>query len=156
MSTLTRIIITSIISILILSCNFSMNLGEGVDGNKNVVTEDRNISDDFSSIKVSQGLDLYITQSNDVSLSVEADENLHDLIMTKVENDVLSIYCTENIRRAASKKIMISISDISKFQHFSVSKRCPKHTHISRLFTNASASSQTGFSARFTTTPHQV
>jgi hypothetical protein len=90
-----------------------MNFGEGVDGNKNVVTEDRNISDDFSSIKVSQGLDLYITQSNAVSLSVEADENLHDLIMTKVENDVLSIYCTENIRRAASKKIMVSISDIS-------------------------------------------
>lgn len=96
-----------------LSCNFSMNLGEGVDGNRNIVTEDRTISNDFSSIKVSQGLDLYITQSNDVSLSVEADENLHNIIMTKVDNGVLSIYCEENIRRAASKKIMVSISDIS-------------------------------------------
>ncbi|WP_296382640.1 head GIN domain-containing protein [Winogradskyella sp.] len=113
MSTLTRIIISSIVSILMLSCNFSMNIGEGVDGNRNVVTADRDISSDFSSIKVSQGLDLYITQSNDVSLSIEADENLHDLIMTKVENSVLSIYTTENIRKAASKKIMLSISDIS-------------------------------------------
>jgi hypothetical protein len=90
-----------------------MNLGEGVDGNREVVIADRNISEDFKTIKVSQGLDLYITQSNSVSLSVEADENLHDLIMTKVENDVLRIYTTENIRRAASKKIMLNISDIS-------------------------------------------
>ena len=96
-----------------LSCNFSMNLGEGVDGNKNVVSVNRNISSEFSSVKVSQGLDLYITQSNDISLSIEADENLLDLIMTEVENDVLRIYTTENIRRAASKKIMLNISDIS-------------------------------------------
>lgn len=113
MSTLIRVIITSIISILMLSCNFSMNLGEGVDGNKNVVSVNRNISSEFSSVKVSQGLDLYITQSNDISLSIEADENLLDLIMTEVENDVLRIYTTENIRRAASKKIMLNISDIS-------------------------------------------
>ena len=96
-----------------LSCNFSMNLGEGVDGNKNVVSVNRNISSEFSSVKLSQGLDLYITQSNDISLSIEADENLLDLIMTEVENDVLRIYTTENIRRAASKKIMLNISDIS-------------------------------------------
>jgi len=104
MSTLIRIIITSIVSILMLSCNFSMNLGEGVDGNGNVITVDRDISTDFDQIKVSQGLDLYITQSNDVALSIEADENLHDLIMTDVENNILRIYSTENIRRSSSKK----------------------------------------------------
>lgn len=113
MNTLVRIIITSILGILMLSCNFSMNLGQGIDGNGNVVSEDREISSDFNSIKVSQGLDLFITQSNDVALSVEADENLHDLIMTKVENNVLSIYSTENIRRASSKKILLDIKDIS-------------------------------------------
>ncbi|BAO74341.1 hypothetical protein WPG_0111 [Winogradskyella sp. PG-2] len=90
-----------------------MNFGEGVDGNRNVVTEDRNISNDFITIKVGQGLDLYITQSNAVSLSVEADENLHGLIITEVENGELRIYTNENIRRAASKKIMLNISDIS-------------------------------------------
>lgn len=113
MNTLTRIIISSIVGILMLSCNFSMNLGEGVDGNGNVVSADRNISKDFQSIKVSQGLDLYITQSNDVALKIEADENLHDLIMTDVENNILRIYATENIRRASSKKVMLNIKDIS-------------------------------------------
>ncbi|MBC2845771.1 head GIN domain-containing protein [Winogradskyella flava] len=113
MSTLVRIVITSILSILMLSCNFSMNLGPGVDGDRNVVTMDRTISSDFESIKVSQGLDLYITQSNAVTLSVEADENLHDIIMTEVENGVLRIYTKENIRRAASRRINLDISDIS-------------------------------------------
>jgi len=113
MSTLIRLIITSIVSILMLSCNFSMNFGEGVDGNGNVISQDRTISKDFSSIKVSQGLELYITQSNDVSLSIEADENLHDIIMTEVENGVLKIYTTENIRRATSKKIVLDITGIS-------------------------------------------
>ena len=90
-----------------------MNLWQGVDGNRNVVNADRNISNDFDEIKISQGLDLYITQSNEVSVSIEADENLHELIMTEVENGVLKIYTTENIRRAASKKIMLNIADIS-------------------------------------------
>ena len=113
MSTLVRIVVTSILSIIMLSCDFSLNIGTGIDGNKKVVTQDRNISNNFESIKVSQGLDLYITQSNDVSLSVEADENLHNIIMTDVENGTLRIYTTENIRRAASKKINLSIDNIS-------------------------------------------
>jgi len=113
MNTLIRIIVTSILSLIMLSCNFSMNLGNGVDGSGNVVTVERDISSDFDEIKVSQGLDLYITQSNDVALSVEADENLHDLIMTDVENNILRIYSTENIRRASSKKIILNINDIS-------------------------------------------
>lgn len=113
MSTLVRIIVTSILSILMLSCNFSMNLGPGIDGNRNVVNHERSISNDFESIKVSQGLDLYITQGDQVSISVEADENLHEFIMTEVENGVLSVYTTENIRKAASRKVNLSITNIS-------------------------------------------
>ncbi|MCT4628282.1 head GIN domain-containing protein [Winogradskyella sp.] len=113
MSTLVRVVVTTILSILMLSCNFSVGFGPGIDGNRNVVTQERSISDDFESIKVSQGLDLYITQGNVVTLSVEADENLHDIIMTDVDNGVLTIYTTENIRKAASRKINLSISNIS-------------------------------------------
>jgi hypothetical protein len=90
-----------------------MNLENGVDGSGNVVTVERDISSDFDQIKVSQGLDLYITQSNDVALRIEADENLHDLIMTDVENNILRIYSTENIRRASSRKVMLNINEIS-------------------------------------------
>ena len=113
MNTIVRIVVTTLLSIFMLSCNFSMDFGPGVDGDRNVVIDNRNISNDFESVKVSQGLDLYITQSNAVNLSVEADENLHELIMTEVEDGVLRIYTTENIRRAASRKINLNVADIS-------------------------------------------
>lgn len=110
MSTLIKLIITGLVGSLMLSCNLSF--GPGIDGNRNVVVMERDISNEFESIAVSQGLDLFITQGNGVALSVEADENLHELIMTEVENKVLKIYTTENIRRAASRKIMLNINDV--------------------------------------------
>lgn len=128
MTTLVRIIVTSIISIMLFSCNFSMNIGQGTDGNGNVETENRDISSDFNEIKVSQGLDLYITQSNDVSLTVEADENLLDLIMTEVENGTLNIYTTENIRRATSRKIFLNFENISAIKATSGSDVHSKNT----------------------------
>lgn len=113
MSTLTRIVVTNIIGILMMSCNFSMNFGEGVDGNGNVISANRTISSDFETIKVSQGLELFITQAKDISLQIEADENLHEIIMTEIENDILRNYTTKNIRRASARKIMLSFKDIS-------------------------------------------
>lgn len=128
MTTLTRIIVTSIISLMMFSCNFSMNLGPGVDGNGNVINEDRSISSDFENIKVSQGLDLYITQTDNVALTVEADENLMDLIMTDVENGTLRIYTTENIRRATSRKILLNVENISSIKATSGSDVFSKNT----------------------------
>ncbi|MBF8150782.1 DUF2807 domain-containing protein [Winogradskyella sp. F6397] len=136
MTTLTRIIIISIISILMLSCNFM----PGIDGNGNVVNAERSISNDFDEIKVSQGLDLYITQSDDVSIRLEADENLHELIMTEVENSVLRIYTAENIRRATSKKIMVNLKTISAIKATSGSDVLSTNTiEVSDLELNATS-----------------
>lgn len=114
MGTLVRIIVTTILSALMLSCNIAFE--PGVDGDRNVVVKERRIPDNFTAIKVSQGLDLHITQSNMVDLSVEADQNLHELIMTEVENGTLRIYSTKNIRRAASRKIRLNLTDISAIE----------------------------------------
>lgn len=109
MTTLTRIIAVSIISLLLLSCNFL----RGVDGNGNVIKTDRTISQDFDQISVSHGLDLQLTQANAVSITVEADENLLDLIMTEVVNGTLRIYTTENIGHATSKKVVVNFENVS-------------------------------------------
>ncbi len=114
MTTIVKFITALIISFLLMSCQFDSNFGFGVKGNGNVETIERTISDDFTEIKVSRGLDVYITQTDNVSLKVQADENLHDIIMTKVENNVLRIYADKNINHAASKKIMVSINHIEK------------------------------------------
>ncbi len=116
MNTLIRIILTSILSIVLLSCDFALNIKEGTRGNGNVIRIDRPISSDFNHIKVSQGLELYITQSDAVTLSVEADENLHDLIKTEIENNTLKIYTAENIKSAASKKIIVNTKAISSIK----------------------------------------
>lgn len=113
MTTLIKFIIATVLSLTLFSCNFDMNLNSGVRGNGEVVTEDRTIRESFSAIKATEGLDVYLTQSDNESISVEADGNLHELILTEVENGVLKIHTKKNIGRATSKKVHISFRDIS-------------------------------------------
>lgn len=114
MTTLIKVLISCIISLLLFSCNFDINFGPGVKGNDHVVTENRDLNGDFNEIKISRGLDVYLTQNDTQNLTVEADENLHDIIITKLENGVLEIYADENISYAASKKVMLNFKNVSK------------------------------------------
>ncbi len=86
---------------------------DGVKGNGNVITKNRKISNDFSRIEVSRGLDVYLTKSKNVSLEVEADENLHELIETEVRDGVLRITSSRNIWSSSSKKIHLSVDHLS-------------------------------------------
>ncbi|GAA4813249.1 head GIN domain-containing protein [Litoribaculum gwangyangense] len=111
MTTLIKIIVATILSLTLFSCNFDLN--PGIRGNGNVITKERTVNQSFSSIRASEGLDVYLTQGNTVSISVEADENLQELIMTDIEEGVLKIHTKENIGRAAAKKVYVSFKDIS-------------------------------------------
>ncbi|WP_100612842.1 head GIN domain-containing protein [Confluentibacter lentus] len=112
MTTLTKIIVTTLLSLLFFSCNFDINLG-GVIGNGNVVEESRTINASFNAIKASEGLDVYVTQSDNESIIVEADENLQDLIITEVVDNILKIHTKKNIGNATSKKVMVSFKNVS-------------------------------------------
>ncbi|MDN3643527.1 head GIN domain-containing protein [Lutimonas halocynthiae] len=90
------------------SCMF-----DGVRGDGEVVSKSRKISDDFVRINASRGLDVYITKSKKISLEVEADENLHELIETEVKNGTLYITTTKNIYSASAKKIHLSVNHIN-------------------------------------------
>ncbi len=109
MTTLTKIIIATLLSLSLVSCHFDF----GVAGNGNVTIEDRNLNEPFTSIKATEGLHVYLTQSDTESISVEADENLQELIITEIENGVLKIHTKENIGRSQSKKIMVSFKTLS-------------------------------------------
>jgi hypothetical protein len=113
MTTLIKILITTILSLILFSCNFDLNF-TGVNGNGNVKLENRALNESFNAIKTSQGLDVYLTQGNEESIVIEADENLHNLIKTEVKNNELRIYAEKNIGYASSKKIMITFKDVSK------------------------------------------
>lgn len=112
MSTLIKIIVTSILSLSLFSCNFNSNMG--VKGNGNVITKKRSLEGSFNQIEVSRGLDIYLTQSGVEHLSVQADENLHDLIITEIEGNILKIYPAKNISYSAVQKVMVNFKNITK------------------------------------------
>lgn len=114
MTTLTKIIVATLLSLSLFSCNFDINFNSGVKGNGNVQIEERTINDTFTTIQASEGLDVILTQGSDESISVEADENLLDIIVTEVVDNTLKIHCKENIGRSKSQKVMVTFSNISK------------------------------------------
>jgi len=114
MTTLTKIIVATILSLTLFSCNFDMNFNTGIKGNGDVQIEDRTINESFTEIKATEGLDVYLTQGNETSIIVEADENLHDVIITEVIDNVLKIHTSENIGWSKAKKVTVSFKDISK------------------------------------------
>lgn len=121
MTTLIKIIVSSLLSLSLFSCNFDINLNSGVKGNGNVLTKEREINEPFTSIKATEGLDVYLTQSNDEQVSVETDENLHELIITKVEDGVLKIYCEKNIGRCKAKNVFVNFKTLNHIKSTSAS-----------------------------------
>jgi hypothetical protein len=58
MTTLTKIIVATLLSLTLFSCNFDMNFNHGVRGNGNVQVENRIIKKSFTAIKATEGLDV--------------------------------------------------------------------------------------------------
>jgi hypothetical protein len=86
-----------------------------VTGNHNVVKKERT-TDSFTGIKVSTGIDVYLKQGDEFSLAVEADENLHEYIITEVKNGILDIYTEANIRNADRKRVYVTMKDITSLR----------------------------------------
>jgi hypothetical protein len=99
------------IAALFTSC--SINMLNRVNGNRNVVVKERKLQDNVSGIKVSTGIDVFISQGNENSIVIEADENLHDIIMTDTNNGVLNIYSEKNIWKAKAKKVYVTVKKIA-------------------------------------------
>lgn len=108
----TKFAILLLIMVSTTSCMFD---GFGIRGNGNIVTEDRKISSDFDAVKVSQGINLLLTQGNDVDLSVEVDENILDLLVTEIEGDVLKIYFDKNVSRA-TKNVYLTTNKLNSIK----------------------------------------
>ena len=109
-------LITKTIAVLFIATIFtscSADMFNRVNGNRNVISKDRKISNKFNGIRVSTGIDLYVNQGAKNKVSVEADENLHDIIKTEVEDGVLKVYSEKNIWRAKARKVYVTIKDLT-------------------------------------------
>jgi|SRR5690606_32867700 len=115
MTTLVRITIALILTILFSSCGFDINFGSGIKGNGVVQEENRTVNGDFTAVSVSEGLDVYVTQGGEFKILVEADENVIDLIATDQKNGTLRIHTIQNIGRA-TKKIYVTLPKITALE----------------------------------------
>lgn len=82
-----------------------------VNGNKNVVKERRDAGQ-FADLRVSSGIDVYLSQGTGESIEVEADENLHEYILTEIKSGVLHVYTRANILRAERKRVYVTMKNI--------------------------------------------
>ncbi|SEK33596.1 Putative auto-transporter adhesin, head GIN domain [Maribacter orientalis] len=115
MTTLVRITIALVLALLLNSCGFDINFGDfgsGEKGNGVVVEETREITEEFTEVSASEGIDVFVTQGSDFDISVEADENIMDLIGTDIRNGKLKIHAIENIGRA-TKKVYVTLPKVS-------------------------------------------
>jgi hypothetical protein len=101
--------IFAFLSIILSSCWF---MGPSVKGNGNVTEEVRQVAE-FDQIHVSRGMNVYVSQGSPAKVVVIADNNLHEVIETKVEGGVLKVYVNENIRWAKEKKVMVTVEKLS-------------------------------------------
>lgn len=112
MTTLARLAIAAILTVLGSSCQLDLNWGSGIRGNGTVIQENRNVQESFTVISASEGMNVFINQGNDFEITVEADENVLELIGTDVEQGELRIHAIENIGRA-TRNIYVTLPEIT-------------------------------------------
>jgi len=109
-----KILIIAFICLGVTSC-ISANFRKTVRGNGDVVKKERTTTS-FDGIRVSSGIDVYLKQGDQESITVEADENLHEYILTEVKDGILNVYTDVDIRLAKMKRVHVTIRDIKSIK----------------------------------------
>ena len=107
--------LTIIIIIFGISACTQAQFWKTVYGNKKVVTKERK-TESFTGVKVSAGIDVYLKQGNNEAVSVEADENLQEYILTEVRGGVLNVYSEYNIRDAERKRVYVTMKEVNSIK----------------------------------------
>jgi hypothetical protein len=105
-----KILFVVFICLGITSC-LNAEFRKTVRGNKNVVKKERTISS-FDGIRVSSGVNVYLKQGEKESITVEADENLHEYILTEVKDGILNVYTDAIIREAKMERVYVTIKEV--------------------------------------------
>ena len=124
----TKFILLTIVALLMTSCKYDIDLGNGIDGSGNVITEKRTVTDTFTKIDVSRGIEVIVEQANEVEIEVEADDNIIKHITTKVENGVLVISSDESIDSSEAETVRVKMPTINGLESSSGSSISSKNT----------------------------
>jgi hypothetical protein len=103
------------LSAVIVSC-VDGQWNKTVRGNGNVVRKERPAAY-FDGIRASSGIDVYLTQGDKESITVEADENLHEYIITEIKDGKLHVYHDNvNIRDAERERVYVIIKVVKSLK----------------------------------------
>lgn len=117
-------------ALLFSSCGHSINFNGGIKGSGNITTETRNVSQDFKKIEVSRGIKVIVAQSDSKSITVEADDNLQQHIIIKIENDVLIITSDESYNSTETPVVTVKLPEINGLSASSGSEITSSNTLI--------------------------
>ena len=111
------------LTLSLASCNANLNLGDGIDGSGNVVTEKRTIEAPFTKIDASTGVEVIVEQGATTEVEVEVDDNLMEHIVTRVENGTLIVKIDGNINTMESAIVRVSTKTIEGLESSSGATR---------------------------------
>jgi hypothetical protein len=100
---------------VILTIILSIPAISQIKGNGNIVKQKRDITA-FSKINVKNGWDLVLSQGEEYSLKIEAEENLIDIVVTEIENGVLNIYSNINILKSKRRRLHLSFRELNSIE----------------------------------------
>ncbi len=116
-SILSKLSVFAVIALTATSCYIDVNdddgfgIGPSVNGSGNVITEGR-VLDAFSRIEVEGDANVFISQGNDQTVEVEADDNIVAIITTRVRGDELEISSSQNYRSSNPVNVYITIPTV--------------------------------------------
>jgi hypothetical protein len=101
-----KAIVAVVISLLCFSCGF-----DSLSGNGNVTSQNRTVTGTFNSVSVQEDLEVIIQQGPVQSVTVNADENFQEHIITEVKGNELKISTDTNIG-SGTKKITVILPNV--------------------------------------------
>ncbi|GEL09447.1 Putative auto-transporter adhesin, head GIN domain [Flavobacterium glycines] len=116
------------VAVTLVSCN-NQHHHHSINGNGNIITEKRNISENFNRIEVSSAIEVIVEQADRTKVLVEADDNLQNSIITEVRNGVLIISRKNgNFSSQHGQKVFITAPVIEELTANSASSIKTKNT----------------------------
>lgn len=82
-----------------------------IKGNREVRVEKTSISD-FNTLSIGNELEVVLIKSNNPSVTIEADENLHSAILFNVNDSILNFQVTKRVKRSKEFKVIIRYTDL--------------------------------------------
>lgn len=99
----------------LLICALLLSCSSGIVGNGEVISQNKKTGD-FTSLEIHGNFDVFLNQSEEAGVRIEADENIMDIIKVVESDNKLKIISELNILRARKKNLYINYKDLKNLE----------------------------------------